>query len=85
MTGKLVGDLTVPLVAGMSALTTVPVKTGRKPSACIRCGACMAVCPEGLRPYAGRQVGCIGCGACSYVCPAGRKLGKGKKEVATVG
>ncbi len=85
MTGKLVKDLSVPLVAGMSALTVVPQRTNRKPLNCIRCGACMAVCPEGLRPYTGKLDGCIGCGACTYVCPAGRKLGKGKKEAVSVG
>ncbi len=54
-------------------------------SACIRCGRCVAVCPENLEPLyislwltrganyelrRSRVAQCIGCGSCSYVCPA---------------
>ncbi len=57
-----------------------------EPSACIRCGKCVAVCPAGLRPFAIKQAvafedpvedirklhagDCIECGCCAYTCPA---------------
>ncbi len=57
----------------------------KKPSPCIRCGACVNACPVGLTPSLlaaygekglyGESVAlganhCIGCGCCAYVCPA---------------
>jgi electron transport complex protein RnfC len=58
----------------------------QEPSACIRCGKCVAVCPAGLRPFAIKQAvafedpvedirklhagDCIECGCCAYTCPA---------------
>jgi Na+-translocating ferredoxin:NAD+ oxidoreductase subunit C len=56
---------------------------------CIRCGACVKVCPAGLMPclinlasgkemwavaLAYKAMDCIECGLCNYVCPANRRL-----------
>lgn len=56
-----------------------------KPTACIGCGRCMKVCPQGLPVFYLYQAAvhqelsmfrridherCIECGACSYVCPS---------------
>jgi len=61
------------------------VKTG----SCIRCGACIEVCPVGLSPaliaaYSEKGLfdkamdmgaeHCVGCGCCAYTCPAGLPL-----------
>jgi electron transport complex protein RnfC len=54
-------------------------------TACLRCGKCVEVCPQGLEPYAITQfmingqyqeakkihvLDCIECGCCAYTCPA---------------
>ncbi|MCR5258793.1 MAG: choline TMA-lyase-activating enzyme [Desulfovibrio sp.] len=43
---------------------------------CVRCGACVPACPEGLHAMAGepprhtvKSAGCTGCGACVQACP----------------
>ena len=61
----------------------------RQPTACIRCGRCVAACPMNLMPTkleqaAGRKdvdalqalhvMTCMECGCCSFSCPAGRRL-----------
>lgn len=58
---------------------------------CIRCGACLRICPAGLAPvnietaYLKEDwkiceglyaTECISCGCCSYVCPAKRELAR---------
>ena len=60
-----------------------------KTTACIRCGACVNVCPFGINPPAIakalknedfeilKEVGanlCMECGCCSFNCPAARPL-----------
>lgn len=69
---------------GILALTAAELGAAT-PSACIRCGRCVAACPNGLVPLemaarvrkddlegaAAAGLGdCIGCGACAYTCPA---------------
>lgn len=61
----------------------------RQPTACIRCGRCVAVCPMQLMPTKLEQAAerkdvealqslhvmtCMECGCCSFSCPAGRRL-----------
>lgn len=61
----------------------------RQPTACIRCGRCVAACPMELMPTKLEQAAerkdvealqslhvmtCMECGCCSFSCPAGRRL-----------
>ena len=61
----------------------------REPTACIRCGRCVAACPMGLMPTKLEEAAeagdgeklrslhvmtCMECGCCAYSCPAGRRL-----------
>ncbi len=84
-------DLEVPVIKGTSGILAIPrdmVDTGDiRP--CIRCSACIEVCPVGLLPnmisvcaeqrmFAESErfhpFDCIECGCCSYVCPSYRPL-----------
>jgi len=81
----------VPVVKGTSGILVIPrddMETGDiRP--CIRCSACIEVCPIGLLPnmlsICAEQgaflesepyhpFDCIECGCCSYVCPSYRPL-----------
>ncbi len=70
---------------GLLFMSGSKVKTG----SCIRCGACIEVCPVGLSPalisaYSEKglvnraldlgAMHCVGCGCCAYTCPAGLPL-----------
>ena len=91
MMGISVPDLSYPVIKNTNAVlafneaeTILP-----KTTACIRCGACINVCPFGINPpaiakglknedfelmtEAGAPL-CMECGCCSYVCPASRPL-----------
>ena len=61
----------------------------RQPTACIRCGRCVAACPMHLMPTKLEQaverqdvevlqslnvMTCMECGCCAFSCPAGRRL-----------
>jgi len=91
MMGIAVADLAMPITKTSGAITVLTkedigrAKFARRQTACIRCGRCLEVCPEGLNPtkiahavkYGFLDVaesyyinGCIECGCCSYVCPA---------------
>jgi electron transport complex protein RnfC len=91
MMGVAQWDLGVPVVKGTSGILVIPkdqVPTGAiRP--CIRCSACIEVCPVGLLPNmlsvcaeqrafpeaeAYHPFDCIECGCCSYVCPSFRPL-----------
>ena len=94
MTGTCIGvqvkcDQLPQSVTKVSGGLIVLKNDGYEESPCIRCGACMKVCPAGLTPwkvdFAMRHgkielahelyaTECIGCGCCSYVCPAKREV-----------
>ena len=65
-------------------------KAEKQQTACLHCGRCTTVCPQGLNPgmmaeaaekgnferYEKKLWGleCVACGSCSYICPAKRPL-----------
>ncbi len=81
----------------MTRSLTVQSQTKRRPppAACIRCGACLQVCPVGLDPRAlylrAEQnrfdrierlcpLACLDCGLCDYVCPSSLPLMRGVRR-----
>lgn len=91
MMGLALADDTLPVMKntnGLLALSEADVSQ-TEPSACIRCGKCVAACPMHLMPPslaralqredvpALRKLGalsCMECGCCAYSCPAHRPL-----------
>ncbi len=91
MMGKAIVSLDAPVTKGVSGVVILPESAShRRPvSPCIRCAACVNVCPMGLEPYLlmtlsgmhlqqeaeGRGVmNCLECGSCQYICPSSRPL-----------
>ena len=91
MMGMAMASLDVPVVKTSSSIVAMRRDEVAmwEPSACIRCGKCIRVCPEFLVPVemaraadsfdleAYQKLGgmeCIACGCCTYVCPAKRRL-----------
>ncbi len=87
MMGFTVADLSVPVTKGTSGITVLTRRdlAQAEPTACIRCGRCVDVCPLGLVPtklaLASRKsawdvarryhlTACMECGCCAYTCPA---------------
>jgi len=89
MMGPAISSLDVPFtkgVTGVLVLTSDQVNGHQKVYPCIKCGACLDVCPMQLNPsrlgllarkdlYEEMETGfhlndCFECGCCSYVCPA---------------
>ncbi|MCD4691037.1 electron transport complex subunit RsxC [bacterium] len=83
--------LDIPVVKGMSGvlLLTPEQVDDRQPEPCLRCGACVHVCPMKLVPVTVEKLvmnekipeaidmglnDCIECGSCAYVCPSKRRL-----------
>ena len=75
---------TVKATSGLLALSESELKA-TEVQPCIRCAACVTVCPVGLRPLdmannirvnqfdTAVDIGlkdCISCGCCSYICPS---------------
>lgn len=87
MMGQPLPSVEAPVVKGMSgilALTKAEVNAHPQ-QACIRCGACVGVCPCGLVPLemaayiradkldGAARLGvndCMSCGSCSWICPS---------------
>lgn len=94
MMGIAFDNLNVPLQKNNNALTFLVrdevAEAERIQTACIRCGRCSRVCPQGLTPqmmsaafekkdydrYENKLHGleCISCGSCTFICPAKRPL-----------
>ncbi|MCR4608759.1 MAG: electron transport complex subunit RsxC [Eubacterium sp.] len=91
MMGKAIYSLDIPVTKGTSAILALSHDdvTDSEPSACIKCGRCIDICPGRVMPNqlcdlaehakydAFVEKGgmeCCECGCCSYVCPAKRHL-----------
>ena len=94
MMGVAFDNLGVPLQKNNNALTFLArdevAEADQIMTACIRCGRCSRVCPQGLTPqmmsaafekkdyerYENKLHGleCISCGSCTFICPAKRPL-----------
>ena len=101
MMGIAVSSTEVPITKTTNAITVLaedPVeKAERQMTACLHCGRCTTVCPNGLMPqmmadaaaagdyerYENKLCGldCISCGSCTYICPAKRPLTQTFKQV----
>jgi len=91
MMGAAVPSLDVPVVKVTSAILALSGKDAEAPtpSACIKCGRCIAQCPMNLMPsfiedaFERKKVDllrkykvnlCVECGCCAYLCPSKRPL-----------
>lgn len=98
MMGQALFNLEIPVTKTSSALTcmTKDEVAVHAPSACIRCGRCLSVCPSHVVPQmmmdaaersdierftALNGMECCECGCCTYVCPAKRPLTQAFKEM----
>ena len=92
--GIAVASLELPIQKNTNALTLLaedPSELAQtRMTACLHCGRCSTVCPNGLVPalmadaihmknwarYEKKLYGldCIACGCCTYICPARRPL-----------
>ena len=98
MMGMAMFTLDVPVAKTSSAITclTKDQVAEMEPTACIRCGRCVSVCPENLVPQKMMKAAmkhdleqfkklngmeCVECGCCSWICPARKQLTQAFKEM----
>lgn len=90
MMGRTASTLETPMIKGTSGILLDKRYAHRRPAEpCIKCAACVNVCPMGLEPFListlsrlkqwdeaeqEKIANCIECGSCSYICPASRPL-----------
>jgi len=91
MMGKALFSLDIPVVKGTSSILALSrdAVAEKEPTACIKCGKCISVCPGRIQPnlladlaeardedafLKNSGMECCECGCCSYVCPARRHL-----------
>ncbi len=91
MMGKAIYSLDLPVTKSSSAILCLSRDEASEyePSACIRCGRCVSVCPGRVMPnqlarlanagdmdafIKNNGMECCECGCCSYICPAKRPL-----------
>ncbi len=99
MMGMCIPDINMPVLKTTNALLAFNHYDERKPSACIRCGRCIDVCPLNLMPaeidkaYRIKDIDdlkalkvllCMNCGSCTYICPANRKLAETNQLAKTI-
>ena len=87
MMGTAATNLAAPVTKTTSGILLLKTASVLDPeqTACIRCGRCLEVCPQGLQPFAitgyvrrgeyqeAKKIhvlDCMECGSCSYTCPA---------------
>ncbi|MBD7915390.1 electron transport complex subunit RsxC [Clostridium sp. Sa3CUN1] len=97
MMGTAIFSLDIPVTKTSSALLafTKDEVAENEPTACIRCGRCVEVCPSSLIPQkiienvdgldnesfiALNGMECYECGSCTYICPAKRRLTQAFKQ-----
>jgi electron transport complex protein RnfC len=98
MMGQALFNMNIPVTKTSSALTamTKDEVAVHAPTACIRCGRCINVCPSNVIPQMMMEAAehndvekfekldgmeCCECGCCSYICPAKRPMTQAFKEM----